>query len=259
MVTREVWKMANWNVVTFGDAIDGMRSIPDKEIDLGFADPPFNIGLEENVNSGKAFKNTKASKKVYYEDDMDPADYKAFCAAWLSEMIRACKKVIVYCSSNIGVFYDIRKPLDQIIYFTPFNDIITSCSWAGRHKTLLAYADDKNAFLGRPPGENCKFDSSVIVKRERFFDSTEESDRKNVLVHPCPIDRELMNAIFSQLKPRSFLDPFAGSGTTLYMAKQHKVRFVAFEVIRRYKKDQDYLLGKPLRAVENRLPVVPPP
>jgi len=232
-----------WNVVTGIDVLEGLARLPDKSIDLGFADPPFNIGLENNPNNGKPFSRNNA-KAIYYADDMDPVDYQNWCAAWLSGMMRVCNKVLVYCGVvNLPVFYRIDAPLDQIVYFMKFNTIITSTAWAGRYRPILVYADDKNAFLGRPPGQNCKFDSSVIVKKKRWFDSSEERDR-GVLKHPCPIDRELINSIIVQLKPKSFLDIFVGSGTVIMIAKELGIPWAGFEINPDYSQDQAYLLGK---------------
>jgi len=244
-----------WNEIRCIDALEGIREIPDKCIDLGFADPPFNIDLESNVNNGKAFSEKKEGTISYYDDLLDPVEYEAWCGKWLSEMIRTCQKVIVYCGNvNVPMFHRIREPLDEIVYFTKFNTIITSCAWAGRYRPLLVYASDKNSFLGRPPGENCKFDTNVIVKSRQFFDKSEERDRK-VLRHPCPIDRELIHAILVQMKPRSFLDPFAGSGTTLYMAKKLGVeKWIGFEKNPAYRADHEFLLNKAKRvAVQSKL------
>ncbi len=231
-----------WNAVNYMDAIDGMKSLASKSIDLGFADPPFNIALKDNVNSGKPF--CKITNATFYDDAMDPDEYRAWCATWLREMKRVCRKVLVYCGAmNLSMFYKIDEPLDEIIYFMKFNTIITSTSWAGRHRPILVYVDDKNAFLGRPRGKNCKFDSSVIVKKRQWFDSSEEEDRKK-LVHPCPIDRELVNSILVQMRPETFLDVFTGSGTAVMIAKELGIPFITFEKNKAYAPDHEYLLGK---------------
>jgi modification methylase len=244
-----------WNEIVYADAMDGLRTLPDKFIDLGFADPPFNIDLESNMNAGKTFSEKKDGGIAYYDDLLGTAEYEAWCKDWLLEMIRVCRKVIVYCGNmNVGMFHRIREPLDVIVYFTKFNVIITPSAWAGRYRPLLVYADDKNAFLGRPPGDKCKFDTNVIVKSRQFFDKSEERDRK-ALRHPCPIDRELIHAILVQMKPRSFLDPFAGSGTTIYAAKRLGIeRWIGFEKNPAYRADHEFLLGKARRAaVQSKL------
>jgi modification methylase len=233
-----------WNEVTYGDALEMLPKMESNSIDLGFIDPPFNIDLENNVNGGKIFGDGKKTSTSYYNDVMDQAQYEGFCTKWLAEMRRICKKVLVYCGGiNLPIFYRICEPIEQIIYFMKFNTIITSTSWVSRYRPVLVYTEDKNTFLGRPKGKNCKFDSNVIVKSRKFFDVTEERDR-GILIHPCPIDRELMHKILVQMKPESFLDPFCGSGTTLYVAKQLGIDFIGFEKNLEYKHDHDYLLQK---------------
>lgn len=237
----------------FRDCIEGMKELKDKSFDLGFADPPFNINLEKNVNGGSVFSDCKNDSTSYYDDIMDKMQYESFCSKWLTEMCRICNKVLLYCGTiNLPIFYRIKEPLDQIIYFMKFNTIITPTAWAGRYKPLLVYADDKNAFLGRPPGENCKFDTSVIVKTKQYFDVTEKRDRK-ILVHPCPIDRELIYKILLQMKPKTFLDPFAGSGTTIYMANLLGIKWLAFEKRIQYKHDQDYLMQKSIEKKDKQM------
>lgn len=233
-----------WNEVMYGDAFELLPHLEDKSIELGFVDPPFNINLEKNVNGGRVFSDSKKDETSYYDDVMDRVQYQDFCNRWLKEMCRACHKVLVYCGTiNLPVFYTIKEPLDQIIYFMKFNTIITPTSWAGRYRPILVYTDDKKTFVGNPKGKNCKFDTSVIVKSKQYFDATEERDR-GILIHPCPIDRELIHKILVQMKPESFLDPFCGSGTTLYIAKQLYIDFIGFEKNMEYKHDHDYLLQK---------------
>jgi len=227
----------NWNECYFMDCIEGMKLLPDKCIELGFADPPFNINLEMNVNQGKTFKEKKNDEIIYYIDDMNKIQYEKWCSMWLNEMMRVCSKVIVYCGNlNVNMFYRIRDPLDLDIYYVRFNDIITPTAWAGNYKPILVYADDKNCFLGRPKGKNCKFDCSVIVKNRKFFDKYEKQIREE-LKHPCPIDKELIYSIITQLKPKSVLDPFLGSGTTAEVCSQLKVSWVGFEIKIEYKVD----------------------
>lgn len=233
-----------WNEIWYGDALDGLAVLPDKCIDLGFADPPFNIDLQNNVNAGKTYESTKSSRKIYYDDHLDDACYEDLCKAWLPELVRVCKKAIVYCGEiNLRLFYRISEPIEEIVYYDGGSTVITSASWAGRFKPMLVYADEKNSFLGRPKGKNCKFQSSVIVKERDYFDDSEKEDR-DVLVHPCPIDRELIYKILAQMKPKSFLDPFVGSGTTVYIAQKIGIPWIAFEKKEDYRHDHDYLLGK---------------
>lgn len=245
------------------DPFLGLPSLENQSIELGFIDPPFNIDLENNPNSGKAFnKKDSMQEKVFYEDKMTEEEYEKLCVSVLSEMIRICKKVVLYCGRvNMGIYYRFKDPLDVWMYFLPFNTIITHSSWVGRFQPLLVYAQDKNSFLGRPKGKNCKLHSNVIessntikveydvigerrvIKREDVIVPKDEMERRSKLIHPCPIDEFLIDSIISQLKPESFLDPFIGSGTTLRVAKQNQVPYLGYEKFDVYKHDHDFLLS----------------
>lgn len=233
---------------------EGLPSLSDKSYDLGFIDPPFNIDLKNNPNCGQKFsKKRKNQQKIFYQDQLDQSEYEGMCIRVLDEMIRVCRKVVLYCGRvNQGLYYRHREPLDEWVYFMPFNTIITNTSWAGRFQPLLIFADDKNEFLGRPKGERCKIDSNVIEspnkirnviqKEEIIYFSKDERQRRSKLRHPCPIDEFLIGSILDQLKPKSFLDPFVGSGTTLRMAKFHNIPFLGYEIDPCYKPDIEYLL-----------------
>lgn len=243
-----------WNEIVYGDALAFLRSLQDKSIDLGFADPPFNIDLEKNKNDGIAYHEKKNVETIFYDDTLTPEEYEHWCCDWLRELLRVCRKVLVYCGTmNMAMFCRIKEPMDTIIYFMKFNTVITPSAWAGRFRPILVYAENKKSFSGNPKGENCKFDSSVIVKSKRFYNQKEEDDRK-VLIHPCPIDRELMYQILLQMKPDSFFDPFAGSGTTLYVASRLGIKWMAVEKDARYKLDHGYLLhgkaGRMMRQIK---------
>ena len=221
--------------VRFVDCIEGMKELPDKSFDIGFADPPFNINLETNPNHGRVFYRVREGAE-FYDDLMARESYVGWCATWLQEMRRACVKTFIYCGNvNLPAFYSIAEPLDQLAYFMKFNTITTATAWAGRYRVVLIYADSKKPFCGAPKGQNNKFDSNIIVKTGRF-DASERAMRAK-LIHPCPIDKELEAEIIRQMKPSSMLDPFLGSGTTAEVCEESGVRWLGFEIKEEYAPD----------------------
>jgi len=64
-----------WNDVLQGDCISIMDSLPERSVDLVFADPPFNIGYEYDV----------------YQDRRSKADYMTWTDRWLLGVRRLLK------------------------------------------------------------------------------------------------------------------------------------------------------------------------
>ena len=201
--------------IYYNDCLDDQNGLPYlasqvengilPKIDIGFTDPPFNIDLQNNPNGGRKFHQTKKKDQQYYDDNLSPEDYEQWCRTWFGLLRKICRTVIIYCGNdNLAMWYRIQEPLDQIIYFTPFNTIITPTAWAGRFRPLLIYSDHYNDFLGR--NDTYKLKSNVIV-------SEETGKKKSKYKHPCPMPYELVHSVLFDLKPKSVIDPFLGSGT----------------------------------------------
>src|ERR1700722_17083064 len=62
-------------VVHQGDCIDGLHRLPERSVDLVFADPPFNIGYEYDA----------------YDDRQAAADYLAWSRRWGEAVKRVLK------------------------------------------------------------------------------------------------------------------------------------------------------------------------
>ena len=63
------------NAVHNEDCIQAMRRMDEGEVDLAFADPPFNIGYEYDV----------------YHDARQDDEYLAWCQDWMREVVRVLK------------------------------------------------------------------------------------------------------------------------------------------------------------------------
>jgi DNA modification methylase len=77
------------NTIIQGDCIKELEKLSDNSIDLIFADPPYNMQLE---NALYRPNNTKVDG---VDDDWDKfasfSEYDAFCTAWLNECRRILK------------------------------------------------------------------------------------------------------------------------------------------------------------------------
>ncbi len=63
------------NKVYLGDCIEIMKNLPEKTVDLIFADPPFNIGIKYDIHN----------------DNMSYDDYYHWSESWIKECFRLLK------------------------------------------------------------------------------------------------------------------------------------------------------------------------
>ena len=70
------------------NCIDGMKSIPDKKIDLIITDPPFAI----NFKASKENYNRTKSRVIEGYHEIKPEDYYQFTYQWMSQAIRTLKE-----------------------------------------------------------------------------------------------------------------------------------------------------------------------
>jgi len=77
------------DVILEGDCLEVLQGLPDRSVDLVFADPPYNLQL------GGDLLRPDNSKVDAVDDDWDRFDsfeaYDAFTRAWLKECRRALK------------------------------------------------------------------------------------------------------------------------------------------------------------------------
>ena len=78
------------NSIILGDSIDIMKQIPDNSIDLIFADPPYNLQLENDLYRPN---ETKVNGVIEEWDKFKSfKDYDDFTFNWLNECKRILKK-----------------------------------------------------------------------------------------------------------------------------------------------------------------------
>jgi hypothetical protein len=201
--------------------VDLVRNGKMDKIDVCLTDPPFNLDLEQNLNEGERISDKE--HKVFYRDDMTEDEYREWCRSWFVMLEELCDIVLIYCGNvNKHIWYDIKKPLDELIYFIPFNRIVTPTAWVGRYRTILIYGT-KKTFATR------KFDTNVLVQKKK--------EGKQKWTHPCPLDYKMTVEVLQQIRARNVIDPFAGSGTVPQAALALKIPFIAYELDREYEGD----------------------
>jgi site-specific DNA-methyltransferase (adenine-specific) len=258
-----------------GDCLAGLRSVPAGSIHLAFADPPFNIGYEYDQ----------------YDDRVESEKYLAWCREWISEIHRVLAAdgtfwlaigdeyaaelklaaqaigfhprswVIwyytfgVHCKnkftrSHAHLFYFVKNARD--FYFDAAAIAVPSAR-------QLVYADRRANPAGRMPDDtwilrpqDCP-DGFNADEDTWYFPRVNGTFKERAGFHGCQMPEQLLGRIVrSCSRPGDIvLDPFAGSATTLVVARKLGRGFFGFELSQEYARQGSERLARV--AVGDRL------
>ncbi len=241
----------NWlNTIIKGDCVAALEALPDKSVDVIFADPPYNLQL------GGALTRPDQSKVDACDDHWDQFAsfevYDAFTRAWLL----ACRRVLKPNGTIwvIGSYHNIFRvgAIMQDLNFWILNDIVwrktnPMPNFKGRrfqnaHETMIWASHDANAKAYTFNYEAMKAaNEDVQMRSDWLFPICNGGERlKNDdgdKVHPTQKPEALLaRVLMSSTKPGDIvLDPFFGTGTTGAVAKRLGRNFVGIE------REQDYI------------------
>src|SRR5579872_409482 len=244
------------DVVT-GDCLKVLAGLPAECADLIFADPPFNIGYEYDV----------------YNDARAKAEYLAWADRWLAEATRVLKPTgalfvaigdefaaehkvrmdslgltmrnwIVWhytfgvnCSkkfnrSHAHIFYYVRDP--KRYTFNPVDIRVPSAR-------MTTYADRRANPVGKLPDDTWvlrpqECEDHFRNDQDTWFVSRVCGTFRERTEHPCQMPEAVLERIIRVATNKNDLviDPFAGSGTTLAVAKKLERKFLGVELSEQY-------------------------
>ena len=235
--------------ILVGDCVAQMATLPAESVDLVFADPPYNLQLQNDL------RRPDDSKVDGVTDDWDKfasfKDYDEFTHAWL----KACKRVMKPSATLwvIGSYHNIFRvgAILQDLDFWILNDVVWRKSnpmpnFRGRrftnaHETMIWASRD-------PGGKGYTFNyealkagnDDVQMRSDWTFPLCTGDERLKGLdgkkLHPTQKPEALLaRVILSASRPDDLvIDPFSGTGTTGAVAKKLGRRFIGFE------RDPDY-------------------
>ncbi len=232
-----------------GDCVAALDALPEKSVDLIFADPPYNLQLDGDLH------RPDQSKVDAVDDDWDQfesfAAYDAFTRAWLL----AARRVLKPTGSIwvIGSYHNIFRVgcIMQDLGFWMLNDVVwrknnpmpnfrgrrfqnahETMIWASKDAKSKAYTFNYEAMKASNDDLQMRSDwlFPICTGAERLKD--ENGDK----VHPTQKPEALLaRVILSSSKPGDIvLDPFFGSGTTGAVAKRLGRHFVGMEREQKY-------------------------
>src|SRR5690554_4953819 len=238
------------NTILKGDCVAALNRLPEKSVDVVFADPPYNLQLEGEL------RRPDQSRVDAVDDDWDRFDsfaaYDAFTRAWLLAVRRVLKPNGTIWV--IGSYHNIFRvgAIMQDLGFWILNDVIwrktnpmpnfrgrrfqnahETMIWASRDPKAKGYTFNYDAMKAANDDVQMRSDwlFPICTGHERLKD---ENGNK---VHPTQKPEALLARIMlSSTKPGDVvLDPFFGSGTTGAVAKRLGRHFVGIE------RDQTYI------------------
>lgn len=250
------------------DCVKGMGGLPDESVDLVFADPPFNIGCDYDAYDDK---KTDAAYCDFCRD-WGAQVYRILKpngSFWLAigDEYAAELKVLFTRDPRVGSFH-LRS---WVIWYYTFG-VNCAKKFTRSHTHLLYFTKSKNDFTFNADaikvpsarqaiygdkrakkGGRLPDDTWVLRPADAEFDPTCDTWRFSRVCgtfkereewHPCQMPVALLHRVVlaSSNAGDVVLDPFAGSGTTLAVAKTLGRRFIGFEI------SPDYV-----RGIEHRL------
>ena len=250
--------------IHLGDCIERMRSLPSGSVDLAFADPPFNIGYDyDKYDDSQADDDYLDWSRAWMEEvhrlltpagsfwlaigDEYAADLKVIADRQIGFSTRSwvvwyytfgvnCKRK--FSRSHVHLFHFVKDP-DKFTFNADDPAVRIPSARA------LVYGDKRANPLGRLPDDTWIFRPQDFQSDRYGFDAMDDTwyfarvagtFKERQGFHGCQMPEQLLGRIIrvSSNADDMVFDPFAGSGTTLAVAKKLGRRFSGCELSEEY-------------------------
>jgi site-specific DNA-methyltransferase (adenine-specific)/modification methylase len=266
------------NKIVLGDSIEIMKEIPDNSIDLIFADPPYNLQLENELYRPNQTRVNGVNEK--WDKFKSFNEYDDFTIKWLKE----CKRILKNDGTIwvIGTYHNIFRigKIMQDLGYWILNDVIwiktnpmpnfKGTRFNNAHETLIWASKDKDSKYTFNYKTMKAYNDNLQMRSDWYIPICNGKERIKInghKAHPTQKPEALLYRIItSTSKPSDLiLDPFVGTGTTLAVAKKLGRNFIGIEKEKKYvkisneriKKVNSYnkiLFDYPLEIKEKRIP-----
>lgn len=228
-----------WNTCYYKDCLDPIYGLHVLEkairrgyiekFDLGYTDHPWGVNIGKTLSNGRNYvsgRKLKSKKeKIYYEDKFHPF----WRLSWFIRLRRICKAIILICSETHKYWW-IRNT-------DPKGDI--TIHWKNGHAgSKIAKWSKKSTYLVYGDLPN-KLENDIFPYNTMKWGFLSKWKGK----HPSPkigltdLKFYLHYDILSQINPKTLIDPFAGSGSFLYVANMLDIKWIGYEINEEYRSD----------------------
>ena len=260
------------DAVIVGDCLEELARLPDRSVDLVFADPPYNLQL------GGDLLRPDNSKVDAVDDHWDQFEsfqaYDAFTRAWM----KACRRVLKDDGALwvIGSYHNIFRvgAALQDLGFWILNDIVwrkanpmpnfKGTRFTNAHETLIWAAKSRGGRRYTFNYDAMKMANDELQMRSDWslpLCTGEErlKDATGAKAHPTQKPEALLHrVILASSKPGDvILDPFFGTGTTGAVARRLGRRWIGIERESSYVKVAMQRIKSTLPLDESAMEVVP--
>jgi site-specific DNA-methyltransferase (adenine-specific) len=238
----------NNHTILHGDVLEVLREhIPDKSIDLIFADPPYNIG-----------KNFSGLKDKWSKDE----DYLSWCYEWIDLCVTKLKdsgSFYIMTSTQFMPYFDIyirnkMTILSRIVWSYDSSGVQAKNYYGSMYEPILFCVNNKNNYIfntndilvDAKTGSTRKLidyrkNPPQVYKSEKVPGNVWDFTRVRYRMeeyenHPTQKPISLLERIIkaSTNKGDIILDPFSGTFTTGFVAKQLERKSIGIELQEEY-------------------------
>ena len=258
-----------FNKIINDDSLRALKKIPDKTFDLVFADPPYNLQINNKL------KRPDHSKVNGVHDEWDQfesfQDYDDFCLAWL----RQCKRVLKDNGSIwvIGSYHNIFRigyHMQNLDYWI-LNDVIwkknnpmpnfKGTRFTNAHETLIwASKNKKSKYTFNYNSLKCLNDDLQMRSDWTLpiCNGSERIKKNGKKIHSTQKPESLIHRVLlaSTNKGDFVFDPFLGTGTTAAVAKKIGRNYFGIEKEKKYFKAAKQRLEKTIKIEDHYLDTI---
>ncbi len=276
------------NTIHQGDCIEGLQRLPAAVVDLAFADPPFNIGYQYDVYDDnrdyRAYLDWTRTWMAEVSRVLKPSgtfwvaigdEYAAEIKLIAQNDLRlVCRSwVIWYYTFGVNCTRKFSRSHAHLFYFVKdarqftFNETEVRVPSARQ----LVYADARANPAGRLPDDTWILrpqdvrDGFAPEHDTWYFPRVAGTFKERAGFHGCQMPEQLLGRIIRGCSSAGelVLDPFAGSATTLVVAKKLERRWLGFELSEEYARRGNSRIaavepGQPLNGAPEPLASAPP-
>jgi modification methylase len=230
-----------------GDCVERLAALPEKSVDLIFADPPYNLQLQQALWRPNMTRVDAVDDAWDHFDSF--AEYDAFTRAWLS----ACRRVLkdtgtLWVIGSYHNIYRVGTALQDLDYWL-LNDIVwvkqnpmpnfKGIRFTNAHETLLWAQKKQGAKYTFNYRAMKALNDDLQMRSDWHLPLCTGGERLKVnghKAHPTQKPEALLyRVILSTSNPGEVvLDPFFGTGTTGAVAKKLSRHWIGIERDPRY-------------------------
>ena len=225
-----------------GDCLDVLPALPEESVDLVFADPPYNLQLQQEL------WRPNMTRVDAVDDDWDRfgsfAEYDAFTARWLEGCRRVLKKTgTLWVIGSYHNIYRVGTILQNLGYWI-LNDVVWVKSnpmpnfrgvrFTNAHETLIWAQKERGASYTFHHHSMKSLNDELQMRSDWVIPLCTGKERLRVngeKAHPTQKPEALLYRILSACTNPGdvVLDPFFGTGTTGASARRLHRHFIGIE------------------------------